>query len=390
MKHKLTVGYVRNLPLSEKQADIYDTELSGFGVRISQTKKIFFVRKRVKGRMTRVTVGDSAVMNADTARKRAMEIILRLSDGVDVNRERKKSQERGITLGSVMGMFFSTRTKIKLRTEQTYRELVKLYLSGWLNIPLSDITPEMCARKHLQIGKEHGKAAANNCFRTFRLFYNFAGQLEELPDNPVKRLSATRQWFGVERRGTVIKPSDLPAWYEAANSLDNPIIRNYLLLMLFTGLRRNEAAGLKWENVDLDSRLFTVLNTKNGKPHTLPASAPIYEILREMRTLRENDFVFAGIGKSGHINNPKRQMAKITEKTGIAFCIHDLRRTFASIAESCVSYTVLKRLMNHTDRDVTQGYLILSQEKMRGEMEKISREILSLAVRYPLSAQELH
>ncbi len=378
MKHKLTVGYVRNLPFTENRTEVYDTELSGFGLRVSAIKKTFFVRKRVGGKMTRVNIGGHDLMNADTARKRAMEALLKLSDGVDVNREKRRSQERGATLESVIESFFVARTNLKPKTEQSYRTLMRLYLSDWYNKPMADITPEMCAKRHLKIGNDHGKASADNCLRTFKVFYNFAKTIEDLPDNPVKRLSDSRQWYKVGRRETVISPSDLPAWYEAVTCLENPIAKNFLLLCLFTGLRRGEAASLKWETVNFEAGVFTVTDTKNGKPHMVPISGAISEILQEQAEIRENAFVFPGTGKAGYINNPVRQMKNITKKTGISFCVHDLRRTFGSIAEDIVSYTVLKRLMNHKTNDVTQGYLILSQDKMKAEMEAVSRAILNL------------
>ena len=62
-------------------------------------------------------------------------------------------------------------------------------------------------------------------------------------------------------------------------------------------------------------------------------------------------------------------------KAGVRFCLHDLRRTFASIAEAEVSYSVLKRLLNHSDKDVTQGYIILTADKLRLPMQQVTNTI---------------
>jgi hypothetical protein len=64
---------------------------------------------------------------------------------------------------------------------------------------------------------------------------------------------------------------------------------------------------------------------------------------------------------------------------GIKFCLHDLLRTFASIAESLVSYSALKKLMNHSDKDVTQGYIVFDVNKLRGPMQLVTSEICRLA-----------
>ncbi len=90
--------------------------------------------------------------------------------------------------------------------------------------------------------------------RLLRALFNFAaGQYEDaqghslITDNPVKRLSQTRAWYRVERRQTYIKPHELAAWYQGVIKLENTTLRDYLLLSLFTGLRRNEAANTEME-----------------------------------------------------------------------------------------------------------------------------------------------
>lgn len=61
---------------------------------------------------------------------------------------------------------------------------------------------------------------------------------------------------------------------------------------------------------------------------------------------------------------------------GFTFMPHDLRRTFSTIAQNIVSYPELKRLMNHsTGDDVTQGYLILTADKLRESMQRVTDRI---------------
>jgi len=94
--------------------------------------------------------------------------------------------------------------------------------------------------------------------RFLRALFNFAaGQYEDskgcslFTENPVKRLSQTRAWYRIKPRQTFIKKHDLAAWYEGVISLDNKTVRDYLLLLIFTGLRREEAAQIQWNQVDL-------------------------------------------------------------------------------------------------------------------------------------------
>lgn len=113
--------------------------------------------------------------------------------------------------------------------------------------------------------------------RILRALFNFAaGQYEDakgrslILENPVRRLSQTRAWYRIERRQTYIKPNELVAWYNGLQSSQNPILRDYLLLIIFTGLRRREAATLKWTDIDLNDKILTINKTKNNETHTTP------------------------------------------------------------------------------------------------------------------------
>ena len=106
---------------------------------------------------------------------------------------------------------------------------------------------------------------------------NFAsGQYEDrngqplVKDNPVTVLTKTKSWYRVERRQTIIKPHELSAWFAAVNNLNSSQVKDYLILLLFTGLRRQEAMKLQWNQVDLKAKTLTIIDTKNRNPLTLP------------------------------------------------------------------------------------------------------------------------
>jgi len=149
-------------------------------------------------------------------------------------------------------------------------------------------------------------------------------------------------------------------------------------LVLLTGLRREEAATLKWEDVDLAAKTFTVVKTKNNESHTLPLSDFLYDLMSTRHQKKINDYVFPGTGAAGHIIEPRKQMANVTKASGIHFTVHDLRRTFITIAESLdISAYSLKRLMNHKmTNDVTAGYIIADVERLRKPMELITEYFL--------------
>ncbi len=71
-------------------------------------------------------------------------------------------------------------------------------------------------------------------------------------------------------------------------------------------------------------------------------------------------------------------MLNVIKSSGVTFTIHDLRRTFITLAESLdISAYALKRLLNHKmNNDVTSGYLIMDVERLRKPMQQVTDYLL--------------
>lgn len=266
---------------------------------------------------------------------------------------------------------------------------MKVYFEEWQNKPLVEITKDLIERKHRQIG-QRSEAQANLAMRFIRALFNFAiGQYEDsegnriIRDNPVKRLSQTRAWYRVDRRQTVIQAHELPEFLNAVMTLseyspssNSHNVKDYLLLLLFTGLRREEALGLEWKNVDLKGKTLLIPDPKNRQPHKLPLSDFLFELLarRAKDNIENKSYVFPSSGIKGYMNDPRPQMKKVMEKSEVSFTPHDLRRTFITVAESLdISAYALKRLANHKmSNDVTAGYIIGDVERLRSPMQRIT------------------
>lgn len=406
---KLSQRFVEGLKPSEKLVLYFDTGLTGFGVYTKGNAKTYFVQARAGKKLIKTTIGKANVLSLDDARKEAKVLLAQMAKGEDPVAKKREEQVRSMSLEKAIEKYFATRT-LKAGTITTYEKLFRLYMEDWMKKPIGSITKEMVAQRHKKVGVETGEAAANNLMRTFRAVYNFARSIsnDAIPENPVHRLSQTRQWYKVDRRRTFLKSHELPYWHDAVMKIGNPIIRDYLLLTLFTGLREKEGLTLKWDTVDMRDRSFTIEHekTKNGRPHTLPMSNYLYDLFERLQAQKVNGYVFPGSGKSGHLVEPEKQIQFVEWQTqlmlngavdqqelqniqkeapdevvpGIKFCLHDLRRTFITIAESLdISYAALKRLLNHSDgNDVTGGYLQITTERLREPMERICTKLLEL------------
>lgn len=390
---KITKSAVDKLPIpsiseagKSAQKRYYDDTMKGFGVRVtSGGTKAFFVEKLIKNKLCRITLGRYPELTVEMARKEAQKLLGQIAIGIDPIAQRQTAKMLEVTLNQVFGDYLQVRKTLKQSTVINYQQILTKAFSSWGNKPLISITKDKITRRHQQLGDVHGEAYANLAMRVLRALFNFAaGQYEDtdgkslVPENPVRRLSQTRAWYRVERRQTLIKSHELAPWYSALEQTQNKVLRDYLLLVLFTGLRRQEAATLKWDQIDLTNKTLIVHDTKNRQHHTLPLSDFLYTLLISRREQRKNNYVFPGTGAAGHIIEPRKQMAKVTELTGINFTVHDLRRTFITIAESLdISAYALKRLLNHKmTNDVTAGYIIADVERLRKPMQLITDYIL--------------
>lgn len=368
-------------PTDKDQAFYRDDQLKGFALRVTASGvKSFVVETSIGNKVKRITLGRFGVLTAEVARNEAKKMLGQIATGIDPIAERKHAKAKGVTLKEVFIDYLKARKGLKPTTIKDYERVMKEAFAPWINKSILDITKDMVAKRHSTLG-EASEARANLAMRLLRALFNFAmNQYEDsqgrsvITENPVKRLSQSRAWFRVERRQNFIKQHELKPWYEGVSKLENDTLRDYLLLMIFTGLRRQEGAQLRWEQVDLKGKTLTIMNTKNHLNHTLPLSEFLVDLLTRRKETASSQYVFPGNGQGGFIVEPRKQMNKVIESTGIQFILHDLRRTFITLAEGLdISAYAVKRLVNHKiSHDVTSGYIIADVERLRKPMQQLS------------------
>jgi integrase len=389
MKIKLTQLITRNLELPippAKQVDVWDEDTGGFGVRVSATgRKTFFVMRRVNSRLIRSTVGKFPSMTVDEARKNARKLLVEMDGGQNPNDEKKQRRSGQQTVGGVFKTFMETRKdkqqELTERTQEQYTMTFNKHLAHWKGRHVNEITPAMAQDLHSKIGPDRGKNAANQAIRLLRRLMNFSQSRYSAPiSNPCKGI----EWYKDGRRQVVIKPSDMPRWYATVDEFENETARDYFLLVLFTGLRRNEAFTLTWDNIDLHEKTLTVPPnmTKNGDPHSLPLSVFLHKLLsdRYERWHQPTGYVFPSWSTKGHLTNVQHGMKRLYA-AALPYTLHDLRRTFITTAERLdISTWTVKRLANHKQSDVTgKHYVVYDVDRLREPMEKISTELLRMA-----------
>jgi integrase len=371
----------------------WDLALPGFGVMVSTKTglKSFVVQRDMpSGRPVRRTIGlyNTEIKTLDEAREKAGELIHQLRQGIDP----RTTARGGVTLKQAADAYLAASPNLAERSKRDYARIFDSYLSDWKGHKLSAISREMVEKRHLELVSEitrdmvdrgrtkpdqrRGQATANSVMRTLRALYNWAGgRYPDVGANPVKL-----KWFDVARRERHIKADQLGVFYKAVLGLDNPIARDYILTLLFTGLRREEAAGLTWHDVDFTARVIRLpaLRTKANRKFDVPLTDVVLRLLKDRRAIGDTEFVFPANSRSHHISEPKHPLGLIAQATGIAISAHDLRRTYSNAAVAAGVHGLhLKALLNHAvgKSDVTVGYISLSVEDLREPAQRVTDQL---------------
>ncbi len=391
---KLTKMFLSSIKPPDKGQVIYrDSVLKGLGLRVTPKSMSYTVEGRVNGSFRRVTLGKEWQLTPTDARKKAIKVLATMAAGEDPTAEKAKRKIRGATLQEVLNQFLSVRI-LKPNTVRTYRQMVPRCLGDWLDLPVTEITREMVERRHMSLRKPtqqgtSGEAQANTVMHILGTLLNFTAANYEIDGkpillvNPVKRLSNNRRWYPHRRRQSIIPDHKLPAWYAAVMELRHQKVKDYLMLLLLTGLRRTEGATLRWQDIDFQSKVLRVRAelAKNGNEHRLPLSDYLFEMLhRRYLDRADSEYVFPGQGGKHHMVDSDHVIEGVAKKAECPFILHDLRRTFLTLAERLsLPYVVLKKLANHSGRnDTTFGYIVVDVERLREPMQMITNEFLRL------------
>ena len=379
-KFKFTQASIKALkpPIDSKQTEVWDLEQTGFGVRLGASgSKTFFTSSRVNGRQIRATVGKFPALNVEDARKKARRMLVEMYDGVNPNDARRERSADKLELEKVFEVFLSTRKNLSERTIETYRGAFDRHLSAWKSRSVISITKQMVIDRHKVVGETRGKNVANQAIRVLRVVLNFSRSAYGFPAvNPVAIMSEVQAWYKDGVRSNVIGKGVMPDFFKEVLTLSETS-RDYILLLLFTGLRRDEGMGLRWENIDFAEEMLTVIR-KGGEPHSLPMPVYLTFLLSERKTRWGGDgFVFPSWSKSGHITHMHHSLEHLRKK-GVNFTFHDLRRTFITTAESLdISAYAVKRLADHKQTDVTgKHYVVHDIDRLREPMERIAQALL--------------
>jgi len=175
------------------------------------------------------------------------------------------------------------------------------------------------------------------------------GRVKESPTKKVKLLKGE-----VKRLRFLLPPEIQKLLSNCAGHL-NPIVT----VAVHTGMRKSELFGLKWNRVNFDQGIISVLDTKNTERRDIPMDETVKATLQALP--RTGDHVFSNENGQG-FGSVRKSFDSAVRKSGITdFRFHDLRHTFASnLVMEGVDIMTVKELMGHKDLTMTLRYAHLA------------------------------
>lgn len=347
------------IPDGKSETIVFDEQLPGFGVRLrAGGKRTWVAQYRIGLKQRRVTIGTVEALDPDEARRRAREIIARVQLGGDPQVEKHSARKKAhLTLGKIIERYLSAYAQRRLGP-RTLVEVRRTLTSQWKPLHEANadtLTRAAVASRLAEIAYESGPFAGNRARAYLSAMFNWAIEQGLVDENPVLGTGKTAKETSRDR---VLSTGEL---VEVWNSLGFGDYAWAVKLLILTGQRREEIAGMRWSELDLKNCNWSIRpeRTKNGRPHDVPLSDQAVAILRGIKKREGRDFVFGeGNGSFSGWSKAKvaldkrvltaRRVVDPKAKPMPPWRIHDLRRTAATqMAELGVQPHVVEAILNH-------------------------------------------
>jgi integrase len=352
MRHGLTDLKIRNTPKPERgQYEIWDTRLPGFGVRVSHGgAKSYVLVYRFHGRNRRMTLGRCGILSLADARKLAHSNLRAVALGEDpgANKIRARRVPDIEKFDAFVTHYIETYARPNNRTaSETERILRREFVRHWGARPIGGITKQDVLRVLDGIMSAGTHTTANSALAAIRKLFNWAmerGMLEQSPCRGIQKPAKTLT------RDRVLTDAEVGSIWRALNAIGYPY-GPFAQMLLLSAQRKGEVAGMRWSELDLPQRLWSIPaeRNKSDRAHVIPLTAHVVALLEKLpRT--DPALVFPTRDHGRTLHDFSRWKVELDQRSGVAnWRLHDLRRTAATgMARAGISPHVVERILNHS------------------------------------------
>jgi len=377
---------------------VWDDEVSGFGLKVTPAgAKVYFYRYRInrpgKAAQTspsKYTIGRHGTLTPDQARKRAKELAALVSAGIDPRRAElaafaAEDEAKRIALDRARLDGELAFENVALRWLDQYEHekgrrpssvrMAKLVVNRHLSPMLAGKPMPQIGRADIQLAIDaipsKNRGIRRAVFAYASVLFGWANQRGDIDSNPVTAMVKPE---APKARDRFLSDAELGAVWRAADMLSSPF-NAFIRMLILTGQRRSEVAGMDWGELDRVTAIWTIpaARAKNGAAHIVPLCPGMVAELDNMALTKQvaqkdpdpdsarwpkTGFVLTTTGRtpiSGMTKAKKalddavnKASADTGEKPLEPWRIHDLRRTMATgLQRLGVRFEVTEATLNH-------------------------------------------
>lgn len=397
------------------QSFLWDSESPGLAVRATPTgrKTFIFQAKLGNGQTVRIPIGDTRAWRLESigtekpgARARARELQTLVDSGLDPRQVQAQQEAEALCRAKAEAARKAAEIEAQRRTEIVVGEAWNEYiayqkarmdrgaencwgtrhffdheklaqaggvkrqkgngtteagpLASLMKLKLARITSDVLAS---WLQEESGKRPARVAlaFRLFRAFLRWCAadaRFASLVSLDAINAKTVRDELPKLKPKTddCLQREQLTAWFSEVRKLSSPTISAYLQILLLTGARREELAGLTWAEVDFQWKSLTIRDKIEGE-RTIPLTPYVESLLLELKVRNEtpppeyrismgkrirndlenwkpSDWVFIGASETGRMVEPSPAHKRALQAAGLpSLTLHGLRRSFGTLAE---------------------------------------------------------
>lgn len=334
-----------------------DSDCPGLVLRVTSNGiKTFSFPFRLGARTGRLSIGRYPQITLKNAREIVTQAKSEIINNVDP-RNKKRADRKALdnTLQILLDQFIEKYSKKKNKSWRQAEYNLRLYLLK----PLGDRPVTQINRADIlsiidnltSLGK---LTTANRALAHIKRFFGWLierGYIDYSPAVYIKPLHTEKP------RERVLSDEEIKVIWESLDQL-NDSYRNCIKLLFYCGQRLSETAHLRSSQIEDDIWHLTSEDTKNKTPSLVPLSLQALELINKTHQ-KDKDYIFTS-GRIGDlpINGFSKSKNNINKHSKITdWKLHDIRRTVATnLSKMGYDRLLIKRILNHVDRDVTAIY----------------------------------
>src|SRR3981189_1733695 len=335
---KLTRSAIDALPTPSSDVVYWDAAYPGFGVKITpKGRKVFIVLYRTGGAgayLRKYTIGPCGRGTLHQARVAAQKVFAAKVEGRDPAAEKREAKRRVAAdrVDDLLENFIAQRLSKNRSVAEISRLLRREVGEPWAGRSVHEITKRDVVEVLSAIEQRGAPSTANKTLKSIKTFLRWCVGRAILDRSPAEGVPLPAKEVARDR---VLNDEELAQVILAARKIGGPYGGIGELLAL-TGQRREEAAGLQREELDLAQRIWTIpkARTKNAKAHIVHLSKQALAVLK--RADRREPLVLSPLGTKTFqdFTHAKRLLDQLSGVTG--WRRPDLRRACVfGLAPAC-------------------------------------------------------